>query len=304
MLSKYVVSFVGLLAVVWTSAAVAGELDLATESCKPLALKRQAITHPQVPDSLKVVNLDYSACDGKPLKAYLISSSNVQAGKQPAILYVHWFDPRVKNSNREEFVAEAVAYVQKGGVTLLVSTFWSVPGGYYDKRRWQDDYSNTVSQLRDLRRELQLLRTEPGVDAKKIVYVGHDYGAVFGAMLAPYEPEVAGWALSAGAADISSWYLYGSASGVPTGDDLKKYLAQFAPIQPYVLLKKSSAPVLLQYAKADEFINDEQQQKMRSSMPKGSIFKVYESNHAMELPAIRVEREQWVSEKLGSAPGY
>lgn len=299
MLSKCVVSVVGLLAVVWAGVAVASELDLATEGCKPLELKRQAITHPQVPDTMKVENLDYSACDGKSLKAYLISPGKVQAGKQPAILYVHWFDPRVKNSNREEFVAEAVAYVQKGGVALLVSTFWSVPGGYYDKRRWQDDYDNTVSQLRDLRRALQLLRAEPGVDVKKIAYVGHDYGAVFGAMLAPYEPAIAGWALSAGAADISSWYLYGSASGVPAGDDLKKYLAQFAPIQPYVLLKKTVMPVLLQYAKVDEFISDEQQQKMRSSMPKGSVFNVYDSNHAMGLPAIRVEREQWLGELLG-----
>lgn len=298
MSNRYVVSVVGLLAVVWAGAAVASELDLATEACKPLALKRQAITHPQVPDALKVEDLDYSACDGKPLKAYLISPVKVAPGKQPAILYVHWFDPRVKNSNREEFVDEAVAFAQKGGVALLVSTFWSVPGGYYDKRRWQDDYANTLSQLRDLRRGLHLLRTEPGVDVKKIAYVGHDYGAVFGAMLAPYEPDVTGWALSAGAADISSWYLYGSASGVPTGDKLKKYIAQFDPIQPYKLLKKSAAPVLLQYAKVDEFIGDEQQQKMRSSMPKRSVFKVYDSNHAMELPLIRAEREQWIGERL------
>lgn len=298
MIIKCAIWVVGLLAAVSGNVVVAGDMDLATENCKSLELTRTAIAHPQVPDTVKVENLDYSACDGKSLKAYLISTSNTQAGKQPAILYVHWFDPRVKNSNREEFVGEAVAFAQKGGVALLVSTFWSVPGGYYDKRRWQDDYANTLSQLRDLRRELQLLRTETSVDAKKIAYVGHDYGAVFGAMLAPYEPEVAGWALSAGAADISSWYLYGSASGVPTGDDLKKYIAQFEPIQPYKLLKKSAAPVLLQYAKVDEFINAEQQQKMRSSMPEDSAFRIYDSNHAMELPAIRAEREQWIGERL------
>ncbi len=298
MIIKYAIWVVGLMVAVSGNVVVAGDMDLATANCKPLELTRIAIAHPQVPDTVKVENLDYSACDGKLLKAYLISPAKVSMDKQPAILYVHWFDPRVKNSNREEFVGEAVAFAQKGGVALLVSTFWSVPGGYYDKRRWQDDYANTLSQLRDLRRELQLLRTETSVDAKKIAYVGHDYGAVFGAMLAPYEPEITGWVLSAGAADISSWYLYGSASGVPTGDDLKKYIAQFDPIQPYKLLKKSAVPVLLQYAKVDEFINDEQQQKMRSSMPEGSAFKVYDSNHAMELPAIRVEREQWIGERL------
>lgn len=298
MLIKYAISVVGVLVISLNPVAFASEPDFATEGCKPLELKRQVITHPHVPDTLKVEDLDYSACDGKPLKAYLIASAKASLGKQPAILYVHWFDPRVKNSNREEFVEEAVAFAQKGGTALLVSTFWSVPGGYYDKRRWQDDYENTLNQTRDLRRALDFLRKQSAVDKKRMAYVGHDYGAVFGAMLAPYEPEITGWVLSAGAADISSWYLYGSASGVPAGDDLKKYLTQFAPIQPYILLKKSKVPVLLQYAKVDEFINDEQQQKMRSSMPKGSVFNVYDSNHAMDLPVIRVEREQWIGERL------
>lgn len=62
--------------------------------------------------------------------------------------------------------------------------------------------------------------------------------------------------------------------------------------------------MLLQYAKVDEFIGDEQQQKMRSSMPKRSKFKVYDSNHAMGLPVIRVEREKWISERLMTATGY
>ncbi len=281
------------------NAQAASDIDWGDKTCNPLQLTRSKISHPQVnATGLKVEDLTYSACDGKTITAYLISPDKLQPGAHPAILYVHWFDPRVANSNREEFVVEAVEFAKKGGVALLVSTFWSVPGGYYERRRWQDDYANTINQLRDLKHALTILREQPAVDKQRIAYVGHDYGAVFGSMLTPEEPELAAWVFIAGTSDISSWYLYGSASGVPKGNDLTKFAEQFAPIQPYVQLKKATAPVLLQYAITDEFISDEQKQLMRSAAPTGSLFKLYPSGHAMDLPQIREDREHWLAEKL------
>lgn len=273
-------------------------IDWTDKTCKPLQLERKLISHPQVPASLQVENLSYLACDGKPLQAYLIASQTPPAKKSPAILYVHWLDPRSPNSNREEFVSEAVAFAEKGGVALLPATFWSIPGGYYMERRWQDDYPNTLNQIRDLKRALNILRAEKAVDSNHIAYVGHDYGAVFGAILAPQEPALKTWVLIAGAADISSWYTYGSGTGTPKGDDLQKFTESFAAIQPHVSLQKSKTPVLLQFAHKDEFLPDEQKQKLHSAAPKGSEFKLYDSDHAMALPQVRTDREQWLVKKL------
>lgn len=288
-----VVSFFATL-VAQTFAYAGDNIDWTDARCKPLQLERKLISHPQVPASLKVENLTYLACDGKSLHAYLISPKIPPAKKLPAIVYVHWLAPQSANSNREEFVSEAASFAEKGGVALLVSTFWAIPGGYYMERRWQDDYPNTLNQIRDLRRALNLLRTEKTVDKKHIAYVGHDYGAVFGAILAPHEPALKTWVLIAGAADISSWYTYGSGTGTPKDDDLQKFTASFAAIQPHVSLQKSKTPVLLQFAHKDEFLPDEQKQKLHKAAPKGSEFKLYDSDHAMTLPQIRADREQWL----------
>lgn len=292
-----------LVAVLMTVAPVAfaqvdPEPDLSVTQCVPMKLTRSRILHPQVPATLALADIQFPACDGKLIRAYLIAPARVVARQHPAILYVHWFDPAAADSNREQFVAEAVAMANKGAVTLLVSTFWSVPGGYYDQRRWQDDYKNTLNQARDLRRALQLLREQTAVDGKRIALVGHDYGAVFSAIIAPAEPGLAAQVLIAGTADIASWYLYGSASGVPAGDDLQKYRQSFNAMQPVASLAKFSAPVLLQFAQEDQYISVEQKQQLHAAAPAGSLFKMYQSDHAMRLPQIRADREKWLAEKL------
>lgn len=297
---KRVVGLLGVMLGFWVAAsATAEEFDWSSDSCRPLALARSSISHPLVPAGLKVEDLTYAACDGKTITAYLISPPDVKPNQHPAILYVHWFDPHVKNSNREEFVSEAVEFAKKGGVALLVSTFWSVPGGYYDQRRWQDDVTNTLNQVRDLRRALQLFREQPGVAKNSMAYVGHDYGAVFGAIMAPLEPQLKTWVLAAATGEISHWYLYGSASGVPEKSDLANYRKSFQLLEPNVRLQKAHVPVLLQFAEKDEYIDDKQRQSLQAVAPVASETKLYATDHAMELPQVRIDRELWLEQRLG-----
>src|SRR5690349_19164277 len=62
----------------------------------------------------------------QPISAYLIAPS-ASGTDYAGVLYVHWYEPKAKTSNRTQFVDEAVKMAEKGTVSLLVSTMWSDP---------------------------------------------------------------------------------------------------------------------------------------------------------------------------------
>lgn len=258
-------------------------------------------------DSRKTILLDraiiedvrFKGCKGKDIEAYLVSPLVSKLEKRPAILYVHWYDPRVSNSNRDEFLNEAKDMAQQGVVSLLVSTFWSVPGGTYKERRWQNDYENTVDQTQDLLHAINLLRSlTHEVDAKRIAYVGHDYGATFGAIVAGIDTKVKGFALAAGTPHITAWYMYGSASGVPSGTDAEHFLNSFKAINADTMIAKTKSKILLQYALHDDYISQEHAQDMKTAAPKNSVFKTYDTGHAMDLPQVATDRREWLTNLL------
>jgi cephalosporin-C deacetylase-like acetyl esterase len=240
-------------------------------------------------------DVTFKGCQGNLISAYLVSPLTPKHKKHPAILYVHWYEPRAVNSNRDEFLAEAKRMAQRGVVSLLVSTFWSVPGGNYHERRWQDDYQNTLNQTQDLLHAVNLLGSMSNkVDTTRIAYVGHDYGATFGAIIAGIDTKIKGFALEAGTPRITAWYMYGSASGVPKGDEATQFLGSFKAIEPDVMIAKTKAKVLLQYANDDEFITQSNAQEMQKAAPKDTVFKTYHTTHAMDLPQIEADRIDWL----------
>jgi hypothetical protein len=113
------------------------------------------------------------------IKAYLVTP----AGKGPfaGILFVHWLgDPNT--TNRTEFLSEAVSLASEGTVCLLIDAMWAKPG-WYDQRIPEEDYLNSIRQVVELRRAMDLLLDRPGVDPKRIAYVGYEFGAMYGAVM-------------------------------------------------------------------------------------------------------------------------
>jgi cephalosporin-C deacetylase-like acetyl esterase len=250
-------------------------------------------------DKAIIDDVTFKGCQGNLISAYLVSPLTPKLEKRPAILYVHWYDPRVANSNRDEFLNEAKRMAQQGAVSLLVSTFWSVPGGTYHERRWQNDYQNTLNQTNDLLHAVNLLRSfKNEVDATRIAYVGHDYGASFGALVAGIDGKIKGFVLEAGTPRLTDWYIYGSASGVPNGEEAQQFIASFKAIEPEMMLAKTNAQILLQYAKDDPFITPENAQALQKAAPKDTVFKIYNTTHAMDLPQVETDRREWLTQLL------
>ncbi|HBY63947.1 MAG TPA: hypothetical protein DEH78_29330, partial [Solibacterales bacterium] len=150
--------------------------------------------------------------------------------KGPGILYVHWYEPEKPTSNRTQFVEEAAELARKGAVSLLVETMWSEPKWFAQRKR-ENDFAISVQQVKELRRALDLLTAQPDVDPRRIAYVGHDFGAMYGAVLASLEGKrIHAWALQAGTTRFSDWFLYGQPR--LEGEARRKFIDELAPLDP------------------------------------------------------------------------
>lgn len=248
-------------------------------------------------DGVTVEDITFKGPGGAPVEAYVVRPT---AGRGPfaAVLFVHWFSPPHPSSNRTQYLEEARALARRGTVSLLVSTFWSDPARYR-ARRWQDDYRNTLEQARDLRRALDVLLSRPGVDAARVAYVGHDYGAMFGALVSGVDTRPKAYALIAGAARFPDWYLFGTASGVPAGEELEGFRRRFAPLDPVSAVRLSKAAFFFQYGEDDRFTPRENFVELYLAAPAPKRLATYASDHPMDAEAIRRDRTEWLAERLG-----
>ena len=227
----------------------------------------------------------------------------VRPERRPAecagILFVHWFAPPDPSSNRTQFLDEAKAWARRGAVSVLPSTFWSEESRYR-ARTWQTDYANSVDQAIRLRRVLALLRAQPCVEPARLAIVGHDYGAMFGSLVAAVEPGVKAAVLIAGVPAFADWYEFGSSTGVPAGDDLVTFRASLARIAPATAVSIFKGPTLFQFGTKDRYTpKDRYEAFFAASASPAKDMKLYDAGHDMTLPQIREDRTAWLAKQLG-----
>lgn len=271
------------------------EEELAYDTSKPLDVKAAGT---EKKAGVTIQDVTFSSVAGNPpIEAYIVRPES-GAGPFAGVLFVHWYEPGNPTSNRTQYLEEAQALARRGTVSLLVSTFWS-DVARYRSRKWETDYQNSLNQAKDLRRALDVLLAQPGVDPKRIAYVGHDYGAMFGSVVASVDPRPKAFVLIAGTARFPDWYLFGSSTGVPKGEDLTKFKEQFALIDPVNAIAKAKAPVFFQFGEVDKYTPRDNFIEFYKAAPDPKRIATYPSEHAMDAEIIRYDRDVWLAEQLG-----
>ncbi len=242
-------------------------------------------------DGFVLHDIRFNDVAGQSMTAYLI----VPQGKGPftAVLYVHWLgDPAT--SNRTQFLKEAEDLAQHGAVALLVDMPWSVPG-WFGNRNMKDDYDFSIRQVQNLRRALDVLTQKPDVDRKRIAYVGHDFGATYGAILLGVDPRIRYAVLMAGTPILSDWFLLGAKI---QGEEREAYIKKMAPLNPVNFLGKAkSVSVLMQFATNDKFIPKDKAELFANSANQPKDFRWYESEHELNAQAAS-DRMTWLEHQL------
>jgi len=215
-------------------------------------------------------------------------------GSFPAILYVHWYEPKAQNSNRSQFEKEAIEMARSGAVCLTIETLWSDPDFFW-KRTQADDAKNSTEEVINLRRFMDLLLSQPSVDAKRFAYVGHDFGGMYGVLAGSLDQRPTHYIIMAATPRFSDWYLY-----FPNldGAEREAFIRQMSEIDPIThIASLSSAPILFQFGNDDLHTPAERAQEFFGAAKEPKEMKVYEAGHGLnELSA--EDRKEWLIKML------
>jgi dienelactone hydrolase len=236
--------------------------------------------------------LTYLASESQRRAASLVRP--VGEGPFPAVLYVHWYETEACDSNRTQFLEEAKQMAAKGVLSLLIETMWS-DREWFLKRTQAEDYDASIQQVIELRRAMDLLLSQPGVDTDRFAYVGHDFGAMYGVLAGSVDQRPSHYVLMAGTPRFSDWFLYYPQLEGEERDDFIQQMKSLDPIERVSTL--SPAPILFQFGSNDLHVPVERADafSLASGAPKTDLR--YDVGHSLSAQA-QSDRMAWLSEQL------
>ncbi|HVU22577.1 MAG TPA: prolyl oligopeptidase family serine peptidase [Opitutus sp.] len=229
-----------------------------------------------------------------PIKAYIVAPAGDLPGPFAGILYVHWLgEPPL--SNRSEFLNEAVALAGQGFVSVLPDAMWS-DSQWYENRVPENDYAEAVNQVIVLRRAMDLLLAQPHVDPHRIAYVGHDFGAMYGAVMCAVDHRATTCVFMAGVPHFVDWFLYARQP-----KDLPSYRAQIAPLDPLNFIAQvAPAPVFFQFASHDKYVPAASAAAFYAAAATRKQCVTYDAGHDLHQPEVAADRVAWLLRTLAS----
>jgi len=244
-------------------------------------------------DGITITDLSYASHDpsfstslnGRTL-AYLVTPQG--EGPFAGVVYLHWFGN--PNNSRKQYLEEAVELAKQGVVSLLLQ-------GYYP---WMAsptldaaDRPLIIGQINEIRRGIDFLLTQPNVDPKRLGFVGHDYGAVFGGTVSGIDQRLKTYVLIAGVPTLGDFQQVGIT--LPDG-----YLPLIEDLDPIRYVSKAKpASIFFQFAQRDQFVSQDMANQFYEAASEPKKITWYDDNHQMANETVRADRLAWLNEQLG-----
>lgn len=214
-------------------------------------------------------------------------------GRHPGILWVHWLGE--KNTNHHEFEPDAYVLAKQGITSVLVDAMWSHHGWFRGVGKSAvADYKMTHDQVVDLRRSLDFLLAQPGVNRDRIAYVGHDFGGMVGALLASVDRRPQYWVFMAVTPKFSDWYLLGKQH-----PQRAAYVEHLAGLDTLASLGRAHARAyLFQFSGPDKFVSAANARAFFESAPNPRGVYYYDAEHDLDVPSAHDDRLRWLTDQL------
>jgi len=212
-----------------------------------------------------------------------------------AVLYVHWYEPESISSHRTQFEEEAKELARFGAICLSIETLWS-DRDFFLKRTQKEDMQNSIEEVVNIRRALDLLLSQPNVDAKRVAYVGHDFGGMYGVLAGSLDQRPTHYVVMAATPRFPDWYLY-----LPRleGEARETFIRQMVEIDPITHVPNlSPASVFFQFATDDFHVPKERAEEFFAAAKEPREMKWYEAQHGLNEIATQ-DRKAWLKQSLG-----
>jgi hypothetical protein len=289
----------GVASIATSATARSAPLPVSAFAYTPMPFASHAVVFTDAGDGTSRAIVTYMAGD-RTLTAEIIEPTTplgADTAPRPGALFVHWLGDDA-TTNHTEFEPDAVALAKRGAVCVLVDAMWSTVtnknADWFDKIRSTDtDYANSIRQVVDLRRDLDVLLSL-NVRPDRIAYVGHDFGSMYGAVLSGVDPRPSYYVLMAGNPSFARWYLLGKKPA-----DVAAFRKQMEPLDPLPYMARSTAKgFLFQFASHDDFITPAQEAEYGSTAPLPRGVFLYKADHALNVPQARIDRLAWLESRL------
>ena len=212
-------------------------------------------------------------------------------GPFAGILFLHQYGPGLAN-NRNEFLEEARLLAQQGVISLLIDGYfpWNTRVSNAEA-----DRQNVIGQVIELRRALDLLLSQPGVDPQRIAYVGHSFGASYGGILSAVEKRVKVYVMMNGGkfsdAFLTNYFLGSSV-------DHDEYREKMAVVEPLLYISHAApSNLLFQLARNTQYVTEAQLTEFSDAGSEPKEVRWYSATDALDEIA-QQERIAWLTEQL------
>jgi pimeloyl-ACP methyl ester carboxylesterase/precorrin-6B methylase 2 len=252
---------------------------------------------PEMTDRSSVTALSYSGAQG-PVSATIVTPA--RNGKYPAVVFVPDY------GRRDEFLPEALLLARASPpvVSLLIDAPTERPVGWRRSFNSLSDNDNDrdihIQAIVDIRRGIDLLATRSDVDASRIAYVGHGYGANWGAILASIEPRLRAFVLVAGFPSLAELME----SDDPDMANMRfsmgserfaRYKASISEVDPDRFTRSwMGAPILFQFGRFDRFVPRAAAERLVQSIPRPQKVVFYDAGHSVNDPRAMDDRAEFL----------
>jgi dienelactone hydrolase len=269
--------FVLIVALVLTASAGAAQATTATTrpTTGPIVIDDATIPVPGLP----------------PVHAWIVHPAHPTNHAYAGVLFLHWLGQI--NSDRDEFLAEAVTLAHRGVVAVL-------PQGTFpytvDPAGTAADVAAVQHQLDAYRAALRILFNRQDVDPARIALVGHDYGAMYGSLLVDRDHRIRTAVLDTPDATWGNWFItYWHPELPPT------YADQFAALDPVGHLARLGPHLLLQFAGQDIYIDTATRGRLIAAAPHAVVDFYPNADHQLTDTA-RADRDAFLATGLNLPP--
>jgi len=249
-------------------------------------------------DTVTVADVGYASPKGGRVPAYLVTPPG--RGPFAAVLFMHW-----GQGDRTEFLSEAVRYAKSGVVSLMIDAPYHRPDAknlafIADAAGERDMY---VQLVMDLRRGVDLLLAQPGVDASRVGYVGHSLGATWGGALAGVEKRIGSYVLMGGLPRLTDVFSDDPFSRrlqkAFKKEQLQAYVDVMSPINPERFVGNAApARILFQFARHDRFVSARAAADYEKAASAPKEAKWYFTSHEFTDEDSARDRREWLFERL------
>lgn len=216
-------------------------------------------------------------------------------GSFAAILYVHWYEPESIDSHRTQFDEEAKEMARRGAVCISIETLWS-DRDFFLKRTQEDDMRNSIEEVANIRRAMDLLLSQSHVDPERFAYVGHDFGGMYGVLAGSLDQRPTHYVIMAATPRFPDWYLY-----MPRleGEARQAFIQQMSEMDPITHVPNlAPAALFFQFANDDFHVPKERAEEFFAAARDPKEMQWYEAGHGLNEHAT-VDRKAWLKQRLG-----